>query len=124
MAKVLEGLAESLPTWGAKMAYGEKTTLNGQDFVPAALVVFGFGGGEGSGESEGQGEFPAGHGEGSGGGGGGYAIPVGAYIGGPNGLKFHPNPVAMIALAVPLVTAVGWAASAMVRLTRVRRRFR
>ena len=66
MAKVLEGLAESLPTWGAKMAYGEKTTLNGQDFVPAALVVFGFGGGEGSGESEGQGDIPAGRGEGSG----------------------------------------------------------
>ena len=66
MAKVLEGLADSLPTWGAKLAYGEKTTLNGQDFVPAALVVFGFGGGEGSGESEGQGEFPPGRGEGKG----------------------------------------------------------
>jgi len=121
MAKVLEGLAQSVPTWGAKMSYGEKTTLNGQDFVPAALVVFGFGAGEGSGESEGDGATPPGRGEGSGGGGGGYAIPVGAYIGGPNGLRFHPNPVAMIAIAVPLVSAVGWATALLLRLTRGRR---
>ena len=124
MAKVLEELARTVPTWGAKMSYGEKTTLNGQDFVPAALVVFGFGGGEGSGESEGDGTTPAGRGEGSGGGGGGYAIPVGAYIGGPNGLRFHPNPVAMIALAVPLVSAVGWAAAAVARFSSARRRLR
>jgi hypothetical protein len=49
---------------------------------------------------------------------------VGAYIGGPDGLKFHPNPVAMIALAVPLVSALGWAASAIVRLSTARRRLR
>jgi uncharacterized spore protein YtfJ len=120
MAKVLEKLAESVPSWGAKVAYGEKTTLNGQDFVPAAIVVFGFGGGEGSGESLEGGEFPAGRGEGSGGGGGAYVIPVGAYVGGPRGLRFHPNPVAIMALAVPLVSAVAWGASLMSRPLRRR----
>ena len=122
MAKVLEGLAASLPTWGAKMAYGEKTTLNGQDFVPAAFVAFGFGGGEGSGEMPEGGPRPAGRGEGSGGGGGGYAIPVGAYIGGPDGLKFHVNPIVLIAIAVPLVSAVAGAVALLTGASRIRSR--
>ena len=50
MANLTERLAALVPTWGAKMAYGERTTLGGQELVPVALVVFGFGGGEGSGE--------------------------------------------------------------------------
>jgi len=36
-------------------------------------------------------------------------VPIGAYVGGPDGLKFRPNPVAMLMVAIPLVSAVGWA---------------
>ena len=109
MANLAERLAALVPSWGAKMAYGERTTLGGQELVPVALVVFGFGGGEGSGEMPEGGSTPAGRGEGSGGGGGGYVVPIGAYVGGPDGLKFRPNPIAMLMVAIPLVSAVGWA---------------
>ena len=59
MANLSERLAALVPTWGAKMAYGERTTLGGHDLVPVALVVFGFGGGEGSGEMPQGGSTPA-----------------------------------------------------------------
>lgn len=111
MATLTERLAALVPSWGAKMAYGERTTLGGQELVPVALVVFGFGGGEGSGEMPENGSTPAGRGEGSGGGGGGYVVPIGAYVGGPDGLKFRPNPIAIMMVAIPLVSAVGWAAA-------------
>ncbi len=107
MAKLIENLAESVPAWGAKVAYGEKTTVDGQEIIPVALVAFGFGGGEGSGSMPEGGSNPAGNGEGSGGGGGGYSVPLGAYIGGPDGLQFRPNAIAMAVAAVPLVSAIG-----------------
>ena len=108
MVSPLESLTASAPSWGAKMAFGESVTVGGQEVVPAALVIFGFGGGTGSGKWPGGGKGPEGEGEGSGGGGGGYVLPIGAYVGGPDGLKFRPNLVAMVIVGVPLVSAVGW----------------
>ncbi|MGI9824946.1 hypothetical protein [Agromyces sp. Marseille-Q5079] len=118
MAKLIENLAESVPAWGAKVAYGEKTTVDGREFVPVALVAFGFGGGEGSGDVAPTEKTPEGRGEGSGGGGGGYAVPIGAYIGGPDGLKFRPNTVALAVVAVPLVSALGAALAVIIGATR------
>ena len=109
MSNPLEHLAASVPSWGAKLAFGESTTIGGQEVIPAALVVFGFGGGGGSGRWPEGGAVSEGQGEGSGGGGGGYALPLGAYAAGPDGLKFRPNPVALLIVAVPLVSAAGWA---------------
>ena len=60
MARVLETLSESVPSWGAKLAFGEKVTVDGHELVPVALVGFGFGGGEGSGETPEVGPIPAG----------------------------------------------------------------
>jgi uncharacterized spore protein YtfJ len=118
MAKLIENLAESVPAWGAKVAYGEKTTVDGHEFVPGALVAFGFGGGEGSGDMPASEKTPAGRGEGSGGGGGGYAVPIGAYIGGPDGLRFRPNAIALAVAAVPLVSALGAALAVIVGAAR------
>jgi hypothetical protein len=111
MTNLIERLTDSVPSWGARLAYGEKTTLDGHDILPVAIVAFGFGGGEGSGED------PEGatRGEGSGGGGGGYMIPIGAYIGGPHGPTFRPNPVALIIAAAPLVSAAGLALARLLR---------
>ncbi len=114
MTNPLESLTASLPSWGARLAFGESTVIGGQEVVPAALVVFGFGGGGGSGKWPERGPVPEGQGEGSGGGGGGYAWPIGAYVGGPDGLKFRPNLVAMIIVCVPLVSAAGWAIARIV----------
>ena len=109
MESPVESLTKSAPSWGAKMAYGETIDVGGRQVTPAALVIFGFGGGSGSGKLPQGGGLPQGEGEGSGGGGGGYVLPIGAYVNGPNGPKFQPNPVAMIMVSVPLVSAAGWA---------------
>ena len=122
MAKLIENLAESVPAWGAKVAYGEKTTVDGRELVPVALVAFGFGGGEGSGDMPASEKIPAGRGEGSGGGGGGYSVPIGAYIGGPDGLRFRPNTIALAVVAVPLVSALGAALAVIVGAARYTRR--
>lgn len=111
MTNLIERLADSVPSWGARLAYGEKTTLDGHDILPVAIVVFGFGGGEGSGDDP----ASAMRGEGSGGGGGGYAIPIGAYIGGPHGPTFRPNPVALVIASAPLVSAAGLALARLLR---------
>ncbi|WP_411700078.1 hypothetical protein [Conyzicola sp.] len=71
MTNLIEKLTDSVHSWGAKLSYGEKVTLDGHDILPVAAVVFGFGGGEGSGEQPASDTVPAGRGEGSGGGGGG-----------------------------------------------------
>ena len=55
---------------------------------------YGFGGG---GDAE----------ENGGGGGGAWAIPVGAYVGDSLGVRFQPNPIALIAVSVPLVWVSG-----------------
>lgn len=114
MANLADRMAASVPSWGAKMAYGEPVTVGGQEVVPAALVIFGFGGGEGSGTWPDGENAPEGRGEGSGGGGGGYVVPLGAYVSGPDGVTFRPNPVAMIIVAVPLLSAVGWVAARII----------
>jgi hypothetical protein len=112
MTNLIERLTDSVPSWGARLAYGEKTTLDGHDVLPVAIVAFGFGGGEGSGEDP----DGNGRGEGSGGGGGGgYTIPIGAYIGGRHGPTFRPNPVALIIAAAPLVSAAGLALARLLR---------
>ncbi|KQR10417.1 hypothetical protein [Cellulomonas sp. Leaf334] len=120
MTNLLEKLADSVSSWGAALAYGEKVTLGGQELVPVALVGFGFGAGEGSGETPEGGETPAGKGEGSGGGGGGYSVPIGAYVGGPDGLTFRPNLIAVLVVAAPLVSATGVAVAQVVRAFRAR----
>ncbi|HWM17154.1 MAG TPA: hypothetical protein VNP97_11260, partial [Microbacterium sp.] len=56
--------------------------------------------------------------EGSGGGGGGYSVPIGAYIGGPDGLRFRPNTIALAVVAVPLVSAIGAALAVIVGAAR------
>ncbi|WP_353815051.1 hypothetical protein [Agromyces sp. SYSU T00266] len=120
MGKLIENLAESVPSWGARVAYGDKTSIDGQEAVPVAFVVFGFGGGEGSGEMPEAGRAVAGHGEGSGGGGGGFSVPIGAYINGPDGLRFRANTIALAVAAVPLVTAIGGALALIVGAARFR----
>jgi uncharacterized spore protein YtfJ len=115
MARVLEILVESVPFWGTKLAYGEKMTVDGHELVPVAVAAFGFGGGEGSGEMPDSDALSTQRGEGSGGGGGGYALPIGAYTGGPDGVVFRANPIALLAVTVLLVSAVGTAVLRIVR---------
>jgi len=104
--RLVEKLAGSVPSWGARIAYGEKSTVGGQDIVPVAIVAFGFGAGEGSGETPLTEKLPQGKGEGSGGGGGGIALPIGAYVQSPSGTVFKPNAIALVLAVTPIVMSV------------------
>jgi uncharacterized spore protein YtfJ len=105
-----EKLAEAVPA-ALKLAYGPTQTVDGTELVPVALVGYGFGAGDGGNEN-----VPEAYG--SGGGGGGYAIPVGAYIGGPDGLRFRPNLIAVIAVSIPLVWVAGKAFARILKAAR------
>ena len=95
MANIVEKIAQQVTSVGAKASYGDPVTVGGIELVPVALVWFGFGGGSDEAEQ-------------GGGGGGGVSIPVGAYVRGPDGARFRPNLVALIAVSVPIVWAVSW----------------
>jgi hypothetical protein len=103
--RLTEALAAGVTDRGVKLAYGEKQTVDGVEFVPVALVAYGFGAGDSD-------EY------GSGGGGGGSAIPVGAYIGGADGLHFRPNTIALLAVAIPVIGVLGWALAKIVKAAR------
>jgi uncharacterized spore protein YtfJ len=77
------------------LAYGETRTVDGADLIPVALVTYGFG------ASEASDRF------GVGGGGGGAAIPLGAYVKTPQGVRFRANSIMVIATLIPLVGAIG-----------------
>lgn len=103
--RLTERLADGVTERGIKLAYGEKQSVDGVELVPVALVTYGFG----AGESEETG---------GGGGGGGAAIPIGAYVGGADGVHFRPNPIALIAVSIPAVCALGWALARILRAAR------
>ena len=103
--RLTEKLAAGVTDRGVKLAVGEKQTVDGVELVPVALVAYGFGAGDTD-------EY------GSGGGGGGSAIPLGAYIGGPDVVRFRPNPIALLAVSIPVIGTLGWALAKIVRAAR------
>ncbi|BDI22416.1 hypothetical protein [Herbiconiux sp. L3-i23] len=109
MTNIVEKIADGLRERGVTLAYGEKTSVDGKELVPVALVVVGFGGGSGGGGTGDE------SGEGEGGGGGSWTIPVGAYVAGPDGAWFQPNVVALLAVSVPVIWALGHAISRIVK---------
>ncbi|WP_168626781.1 hypothetical protein [Cryobacterium sp. BB307] len=104
MPTVAEELAESVPKRGVKLAYGEAVVMGDTTLVPIAMVTYGFGGGGESGQG--------------GGGGGGATMPLGVYVTRGATTSFRPNPVALLAVSIPLVCAVGWAISRIVKAMR------
>ena len=114
MANITEKLADTVPDRGVKIAYGEKIVVGGTEMVPVAFVSYGFGGGTMDGKGN-MGSDKDADMTGDGAGGGGVAIPVGAYIGGPDGLRFHPNPITSAWVSIPLVAVLGWAISKIAR---------
>lgn len=101
MANTNESLAANVPNWGVKTAYGESRTVDGVEIVPVAAVGFGFG--EGGDEN------------GTGSGGGGWSVPLGAYVGGADGLKFRPNLIALLAVSIPVLYVGGHALAKVVK---------
>lgn len=110
-SNTLQNLSDKIPgALGTKAVYGEQVDLDGTKLIPVAYTSFGFGAGEGNGtDDEGQ------TGQGSGGGGGGASIPIGAYISRGGDVRFEPNLIALIVVAIPFVCVTGRALSRIIR---------
>src|SRR4051794_1746627 len=87
---------------GVKNVYGEQQDLDGVKIIPVALVWHGFGGGS---DAAGDG----------GGGGGGTSIPLGAYVRAGDSIRFEPNVISLLAVAVPFVCVAGRALARVIR---------
>lgn len=111
-------LADRFRSIGVKSVYGDPVDLDGSTLVPVAVSFYGFGAGQGEGNGDGaSGEKTTGTvgGSGSGGGGGGYSWPVGAYVSDSTGVRFEPNVISLIVVAVPLISVTGKALSHVIK---------
>jgi uncharacterized spore protein YtfJ len=102
MSNIALELGKQSASLGVHSAYGEQQDVDGVRLIPVAITWSGFGGGS---DDSGNG----------GGGGGGYAIPVGAYIRKGGDLRFEPNIVSLLAVAIPFVWIAGRALSRVIR---------
>lgn len=105
MPNIALELGKHATDFGVKSAYGQQEDVDGTKLIPVALTWSGFGGGSDE----------AGNGAG---GGGGYAIPLGAYISRGGDLRFEPNPIALLAVAIPFVFVAGRALSRVIRFLK------
>ncbi|TDW31269.1 hypothetical protein [Cryobacterium psychrophilum] len=102
MTSLPEKLAEISRSAGVKSAYGEPIQIDGVTLVPVAIVQYGFGGGD------------AGD-QGSGGGGGGGALPIGAYVKSAGTVRFEPNVIALLGVAIPFICVTGHVLTRIIR---------
>lgn len=98
-------LGNQAASLGIKSVYGEQQDVDGVRIIPVALTWSGFGAGQ-AGEDN------------SGGGGGGLAVPIGAYIRRGDDLRFEPNLVSLVTVAIPFVWVVGHALKILIRALR------
>lgn len=102
MPNIALELGQQSTNFGVTAAYGEQQDVGGIRLVPVAVTWAGYGGGS---DEQGNG----------GGGGGGYSVPLGAYIRRGDDLRFEPNVVSFLAVAIPFVWVAGRALSRVIR---------
>ena len=102
MPNIALELGKQSASFGVTSAYGEQQDVDGIRLIPVAITWSGFGGGSDE----------AGNG---GGGGGGWTVPLGAYIRKGDGLRFEPNLVSLVAVAIPFIFFAGRALSRVIR---------
>jgi uncharacterized spore protein YtfJ len=101
-------LAENAKAAGVKSVYGDPIDLDGITLIPVALAYFGFGAGGDGGDDKGEHEA-------GGGGGGGFSVPFGAYVRDREGVRFQPNFITLLAVAIPFVWVAGRAWGRVIR---------
>lgn len=106
MADFVLELADKVAGVGVRTSYADKVEMGGAQLVPVALGAYGFGGGSGK---------DAEQGEGSGGGGGGWSVPLGAYVSRGGDVRFEPNVLGLLIVAIPLVAVTGKALKLIIR---------
>ena len=102
MPNIALELSKQSASFGVSSAYGEARELDGVTLIPVALTWSGFGGGS---DEVGNG----------GGGGGGWSVPLGGYVRKGDDLRFEPNIVSLVAVAIPFVWVVGRTLSRVIR---------
>lgn len=102
MPNIALELGKQVTSFGVKSAYGEPQDVDGVSITPVALTWAGFGGGADQDEN-------------GGGGGGGMSIPLGVYVRREEGLRFEPNIVVLLAVAIPFVCVAGRALARVIR---------
>ncbi|MFT4235231.1 MAG: hypothetical protein QM607_09570 [Microbacterium sp.] len=102
MPNIAADIGKASASLGVNTAYGEPQEIDGEQFVPVAIVWSGFGAG---GDETGNG----------GGGGGGVSLPIGAYARRDGQLQFEPNLIALLTVGVPFVCVVGRALVKIIR---------
>ncbi|MGP3536499.1 hypothetical protein ACTU3I_17010 [Microbacterium sp. RD1] len=102
MPNIALELGKQAAQLGVNAAYGEQQDVDGVRLIPVALTWSGYGGGSDE----------AGN---NGGGGGAYSVPVGAYIRRGDDIRFEPNIVSFLAVAIPFVWVAGRALSRVIR---------
>ncbi|MGA7149093.1 MAG: hypothetical protein WBX17_11460 [Microbacterium sp.] len=102
MPNIALELGKQSASFGVTSAYGEQQDVDGVRLIPVAITWSGFGGGSDE----------AGNG---GGGGGGWTVPLGAYIRKGDDLRFEPNLISLVAVAIPFVFFAGRALSRVIR---------
>jgi hypothetical protein len=88
-------LATGIRQRAVGLAFGDTQTVGDLHIVPVAFVGYGFGALDHSSE-----RFSAG------GGGGGFSFPLGVYVTDHGSVRFRANTVAVLALIVPIASAV------------------
>lgn len=101
MPNIALELGKNAADFGVKSAYGQPQDVDGASITPVALTVSAFGAGTGDG--------------GEGGGGYGVSIPLGVYVRREEGLRFEPNIVSLLAVAIPFVCVAGRALARIIR---------
>ncbi|MFB7250584.1 hypothetical protein [Microbacterium sp. NPDC056234] len=104
MPNIAVELGKQVADLGVKSAYGEPQDVDGVSITPVALTVSTFGGGTADG--------------GEGGAGCGVSIPLGVYVRREEGLRFEPNLVPLIAVAIPFVWVTARALARVIRALR------
>ncbi|WP_300266175.1 hypothetical protein [Microbacterium sp.] len=102
MPNIALDLGEQVASFGVKSAYGEPQDVDGVSITPVALTWSGFGGGADQDNT-------------GGGGGGGMSIPLGVYVRREEGMRFEPNLVTLLAVAIPFVCVAGRALARVIR---------
>jgi uncharacterized spore protein YtfJ len=102
MANLALELSKQSASIGVTSSYGEQQDVDGIRMIPVALTWSGFGGGSDE----------AGNG---GGAGGGWSIPLGAYVRKGDDLRFEPNIVSLLTVAIPFIFFAGRALSRVIR---------
>lgn len=101
MPNIALELGKQVASFGVKSAYGAPQDVDGVSITPVSLTWAGFGGAQQD--------------ENGGGGGGGVSIPVGVYVRREEGLRFEPNIVTLLFVAIPFVCVTGRALSRIIR---------